>query len=290
MGRGDSLPDATGKPGKLVVWTRLWRLLLLVGVPLYLVLCVAMAVSQRAFIYYPRVFSHEIVERMAQLAHMERWTNSAGQFIGMQSRSRIQPAVGTVLITYGNGNTAIGCDHYVDGVQRVAAFDVFILEYPGYEDRPGTPSQASLFSAADEAFRRLPTGKPIYLIGESLGTGVAAHLAGTFPNQISGVLLVSPFNNLASAAQNHFPFLPVRLLLRDRFASDEYLKNYRGKVGFTLDGRDVVVPEKFGRRLFDGYSGPKKLWEFPLGSHCQITEPTEQFSREVVDFWRDGAS
>ena len=95
-----------------------------------------------------------------------------------------QPAEGSVMIMYGNGSTATGSAHYADEIQDVAAFDVFILEYPGYEDRPGCPSQRSLFQAADEALRLISTNRPIYLVGESLGTGVASHLAATDSNAI----------------------------------------------------------------------------------------------------------
>ena len=190
------------------------------------------------------------------------------------------------MIMYGNGSTAIGCEHYVNDIQGVAAFDVFILEYPGYEDRPGSPSQDSLFNAANEALHMLPANHPVYLVGESLGSGVASYLAGTYSNKIAGVILLSPFNCLSDVAQNEFPQLPVQALLEDRFPSEEYLRNYYGKVGIMVDGRDTTVPEKFGLRLYDSYTGPKKLWKFPDGGHCQIQGPPSKFWKEVVAFWQ----
>jgi len=223
---------------------------------------------------------------MAQAAGLERWTNSAGEFIGLKRPSPKQPAEGAVMIMYGNGGTAVGSGHYANEIQSVAAFDVFILEYPGYEDRPGSPSQRSLFKAADEAFHMLPANQPIDLVGESLGSGVASYLAGTYPDKISGVIFISPFSSLTDVAQSHFPMLPVRLLLTDRFPSEKYLGNYRGKLGAAVDGKDTVVPKKFGLRLYDGYVGPKKLWEFPDGEHCQITESPAKFWKEVVEFWQ----
>ena len=194
------------------------------------------------------------------------------------------------MVMYGNGSTAIGSGHYADEIQDVAGFDVFILEYPGYEDRSGRPSQAGLFDAADEAFRMLPPNKPIYLVGESLGTGVASYLAGTYSNQITGIVLISPFNSLTDVAQSHFPVLPVRLFLADRFPSEKYLRNYRGKLGVMVGGKDTVVPEKFGLRLYHGYAGPKKLWQFPDGGHCQIMEPPSEFWKGVVEFWRSDSA
>jgi uncharacterized protein len=223
---------------------------------------------------------------MAQSVNLDRWTNSAGQFIGLKRLSPKQPAQGSVMVMYGNGSTAINSAHYANEIQSAAPFDIFILEYPGYDDRPGHPSERNLFRAASEAFRMLPTNQPIYLVGESLGSGVASYLAGTYSDQVAGVVLISPFNTLTDVAQNHFPWLPVRLLLVDRFPSEKYLRDYHGKLAITVDGKDAVVPEKFGRRLFNVYAGPKRLWEFPDGQHCQIMEQPSKFWSEVVGFWQ----
>jgi uncharacterized protein len=163
--------------------------------------------------------------------------------------------------------------------------DVYILEYPGYEDRTGPPTQKRLFAAAADALQMLPTNQLVYLVGESLGSGVASYLAGTYPDRIAGMILISPFTSVVAVANYHFPILPV-LLLTDRFPSKKYLRNYHGKVGITVDGRDVVVPQKFGLRLYHGYNGPKRLWQFPDGTHCQITEPTTQFWKEAIAFWQ----
>ena len=148
---------------------RLCKLLLFSGLAFYLIVCGVMAVFQRSLLYYPTVFTPAQVDRMAESAKLERWTNPAGQFIGLKRLSPSQPASGSILVAYGNGSTAIGSSHYADNIQNIAPFDVFILEYPGYEDRAGSPNQTSLFNAAAEALQTLSTNKPIYLVGESLG-------------------------------------------------------------------------------------------------------------------------
>ncbi len=169
---------------------------------------------------------------MAQSAGLERWRNSAGELVGMKRLSAKQPCAGQVLLTYGNGSSAVGCAHYADDIQKSSALDVYILEYPGYEDRPGKPTQWNLFHAVDEAIQLLDTNKPIYLVGESLGTGVASYLAGTYTNRAAGVVLIAPFTSLTGAAKFHFPWLPVSLLLVDRFPSEVYLRNYHGRLEF----------------------------------------------------------
>jgi pimeloyl-ACP methyl ester carboxylesterase len=263
-----------------VVW------LLRAGFVFYLAVCVVVAIFQRRLLYFPPVNTSEQVKQMAQLAKLERWKDPSGQAIGMKRLSPKQPVVGRVLVMYGNGSCASGCAHYADVVQDVAAFDVFILEYPGYADRPGSPSQKSLFRAADEAFRLLATNGPVYLVGESLGTGVAAYLAGTHPDQVAGVVLLAPYNRLADAAQFHYPILPVHLLLVDRFPSEDYLRNYHGPVGVLVAGQDQVVPVKLGRRLYNGYAGPKRLWEFAFGDHGTVMFLPPKVWEQIITFWQ----
>lgn len=274
------------QPRKLVSPRRLAKLLLLSLVAFYLGVCIMMAAIQRWLIYYPRVSSSADVNSMAQSVGLQRWTNSTGANIGFKRSSPRQPAQGSVLIAYGNGGTAIGSAHYADSIQQSAALDVYILEYPGYADRPGKPTEKSLFDAAAEGLQMLPTNQPVCLVGESLGSGVASYLAGTYPDRIAGIVLISPFTSVVDVAQHRYPILPVSALVVDRFPSENYLKNYHGKVGITVDGRDTVVPEKFGLRLYNGYAGPKKLWQFPDGAHCQITKEPAAFWKEAVAFWQ----
>jgi hypothetical protein len=271
---------------KPVSLRRFGRLLLLSGLMFYVLLCASVAIFQRSLIYYPLIFTSAQVDQMAADANLERWKNSSGESIGVKRLSSKQPAIGQILIFHGNGDYAAGFSFLADEIQSAGSFDVFILEYPGYADRSGSPSQRSLFRAADEAFQLLGTNRPVYLVGQSLGSDVAAYLAGTHPDKVAGVILISPFNRLTSVAQNHYPFLPVWLLLLDRFPSEDYMRNYHGPVGVVVDGYDNIVPEKFGLSLYNGYAGSKQLWEFPRGGHTAIVEPPDKFWKEVVAFWQ----
>ena len=265
---------------------RALRLLILAGVGFYGVVCALIFIFQRNLLYVPTVYTAGQVSQQAQAAGLDRWTNTTGQHIGMKRLAAPRLAEGIVLIFYGNGGSATGCAHYVDEIQKVAPLDVYILEYPGYQDRPEKPTQESILNAANEGLQLLPTNQPIYLVGESLGTGVASFLAEQFPERVKGIILLSPYDRLANIAQSQYPWLPARWLLLDQFPSDHFLKSYHGSVGIMLDGRDTIVPEHFGQRLYDGYAGAKKLWRYPESGHIQIGEVPENFWRTVVQFWQ----
>lgn len=271
-----------------------WRQIVLIGLlrifiaglVTYLMVCMLVGAFQRTLLYHPHPLSPDCVDALAQSAGLERWRNAAGEPMGMKRLSPKQPSTGQVLVIYGNGGSAISDGHYATEIQEFSAFDVYILEYPGYEDRPGKPTEKSLFDAADEGLALLDTNKPIYLLGESLGSGVAAYLAGTHPNQIDGVVLFAPYNRLVEAAQFHYPLLPVHLLLLDRFPSEDYLKNYHGPVGILIGGHDQVVPERLGQQLYDDYPGPKKLWVFPQDGHGDVFNRLPEIWNGLLGLWQ----
>jgi pimeloyl-ACP methyl ester carboxylesterase len=271
---------------KLYPWLRklFLRALRLCAI-IYVILCIGCAGFQRRLIYFPPSIAPEEVEKYATSQKLERWMSPTGEPIGWKRLCPTQPAQGQVLITHGNAGCAFQCGHYADVIQEAAPLDVFIVEYPGYENRPGKPSEVSLDRAADEAFVLLSTNQPIYVVGESLGTGVATFLAGKHSNDVAGVVLLAPYNKLAAVGQAHMVILPVALLLRDRFPSEDYLRTYHGPVAMLVGGRDNVIPEKFGRRLYQAYSGPKRLWEFPEGNHGTVMMQPPEVWRQIIEFW-----
>ncbi|HEV2692647.1 MAG TPA: alpha/beta hydrolase [Verrucomicrobiae bacterium] len=271
---------------KSTSFSRVIRLTLGTVAFFYVGLCLLVFFYQRHLLYYPVVRTAEEVNRLALAANMERWTNAAGQFIGLKRLVTNQPTMGTVFMLYGNGSSAVRCSVYADVIQQTAPLDFYVLEYPGYEDRGGTPSRTSLLNTATNAFQRLDTAKPVYLVGESLGTGVASYLAGEFPDKITGVMLLSPYNRLADIAQNHYPLLPARWIMLDDFWSEHYLKKFHGLVGVMIDGKDSVVPAQFGHRLYDGYTGPKRLWAYPNCNHVELGESPATFWKAVIEFWQ----
>jgi len=245
---------------------------------------------QRKMFYFPPVFDPAKTDELGAAAKLERWKNVEGQTIGWKRPSPILPSRGQVLVLHGNAGCAVWSAHYADVLQHVTALDVFIVEYPGYADRPGKPTERMLEAAADEALNHLNSIKPVYLVGESLGTGVAAYLAGKHPDRIAGVALLAPYSSLTEVARAHVRVLPVGLILCDRFPAAEYLKSYRGPIAFVVANRDKVVPARFGMGLHQNYEGPKSLREIPDGDHGSVMTLPPEAWKEIVDFWRTHSS
>ena len=145
---------------------------------------------------------------------------------------------------------------------------VFILEYPGYGARPGTPSEKSLVAAAIKAIDLV--GPEVILLGESLGTGVACAAASQRPQSVRGLLLVTPFDSLIAVAKKHYPWAPVSFILRDRYESSRALQKCRAPLAVIVADEDAVTPVDSAIRLFTAYPGPKKLWRVPGSGHNEV--------------------
>ncbi len=153
------------------------------------------------------------------------------------------------LMLHGNGGQA------ADRAYALPCFSaqdsVFIMEYPGYGARDGEPSKASFDAAAAEAYgllRNTFPATPICVMGESIGTGPASTLADQAqpPDKI---LLVVPFDNLKSVAADHFPFLPVGLILGDSWDNVQALSRYKGPMEIFGAEEDTIIPIKHAEHL-----------------------------------------
>lgn len=260
------------------------RRALLTLVALYLLLCAAGCALQRRLIYFPTKLDPRVADQMAAKEGFRPWRNQATELIGWKLPANGTPT-GSVLVVHGNAGCALNRGYFAKPIHEAGSLDVYVLEYPGYGARAGSPSMKSFLTAAEEAFSALPTNQPIHIVSESLGTGVAAHLAKAYDNRVSGLMLFAPYNNLVSVGQRQMPFLPVGLILRERFNPAEWLKDYRGPVGIVIAGADEVIPPDLGRKLHDGYVGPKRLQVIEGARHNDIAEQPVEWWREQLKFW-----
>lgn len=148
-----------------------------------------------------------------------------------------------VLYAPGNGGNRQGRAGIAQELSD-RGFAVLLLDYRGFGGNPGDPTEQGLATDAEAAVRSLagegfPPERTIYL-GESLGGGVVARLQTDHPP--AGVVLRSPFTQLADVASHHYPFLPVRMLLRDRFPVTEHLAAGAVPVSVIRGTADSVVP------------------------------------------------
>ena len=254
----------------------------------YLLIVLAVLIFQRRLIYIPTKIPADVIESVAAGHGFAPWKNPAGQIIGWKMPAG-GAATGSVLIVHGNAGCALSRDYLAQPIHDAAGVGVFVLEYPGYGARSGSPGKSSLLAAAEEAFQLLSTNSPRYVVSESIGAGVAAELARNHPAEIAGLAMFAPYQNLPAVAQKQMPFLPAYFLLLDRFIPADGLRQYRGPVKFVVAGADEIIAPRFGKGLFDGYGGPKNLQVIPGAHHNDIAGQSPAWWREVFAFWRENS-
>ncbi len=247
----------------------------------YLLLVLSGCAWQRKLLYVPSRYTLAEEQQFAGQKGFVPWANPAGEVIGWKVPAT-GVATGSVLVVHGNGGAALNRDYIAQPIHAAGALDVFVLEYPGYGARAGMPGMKSWLAAGEEAFGLLAKDKPIFIVSESLGTGVAAHLAKLHPQGIAGMVMFVPYDSLPSLAQSKMPLLLPYFFLVDRFEPAAWLKDYRGPITFVVAERDEIIPPQFGRRLHDSYAGPKQLQVIAGASHNEAAEQSPAWWREVL--------
>lgn len=128
--------------------------------------------------------------------------------------------------------------------------DILVFHYRGYRPSTGAPSAKALLADSllihDFVAQRF-VGRAIVAVGFSIGSGVAAHLAGRRP--LAGSILVTPFDSLAAVARGHYPWLPIGPFLRHRMNPAEDMRGSRVPTAIIVAGRDTLIPPRRARAL-----------------------------------------
>jgi uncharacterized protein len=166
-----------------------------------------------------------------------------------------------ILVAPGNAGNRLARASLVAALAH-QGLTVLLLEYRGYGGNPGRPSEAGLAQDVRAARAYLideagvPEDRLIYY-GESLGAAVVAALAAEHPP--AGLVLRSPFTDLAAVGREHYPFLPVRLLLRDRFPVTDPVSRVHAPTMVVYGTADSIVPPAQSIAVAKAVAGPVRL-------------------------------
>jgi pimeloyl-ACP methyl ester carboxylesterase len=259
-----------------VVIGRVAIIALLVGALMLL----AVWFGQRSLIYHPDQASPPLPDGVAEVElHTGDGLDLTAWELAPDAAADRESAV---LVAPGNAGNRGG---RVDLGQALAAagFTVLLLDYRGYGGNPGSPTEEGLSQDAaagwDHLRTRFAAGR-ILLFGESIGAGVAAALS----EQVGpgGLVLRSPFTDLAAAGREHYPLLPVGMLLRDRFPVTEHLARNEAPVVVIYSESDEIVPADQSRAVAEAAEAsgtPVTVVEVEADSH---NDPALAYGGEVI--------
>jgi fermentation-respiration switch protein FrsA (DUF1100 family) len=164
----------------------------------------------------------------------------------------------TILYFHGNAgkleNRIYKLNHFKD-----LNVNFLIIAWRGFSGNKGKPSENNLYidgnSAIDWLKKKGVAEKDIIIYGESLGTGIATEISQN--KNFAGLILETPFTSMIEAAKNFYPYVPVGLLLKDKYKNQEKIKNINIPILVMHGKADQIVPFWMGKRIFDLANNPK---------------------------------
>lgn len=235
----------------------------------------ALYVFQRGMMYVPgRERPSPAASGLPEMAPVEVRTDDGLVLTGWHRPA--PPGRATLVYFHGNagniGDRGPKVRPYLD-----AGMGVLLAGYRGYGGNPGQPTEQGLYADARAWLRHLGGAGvgagSIVLYGESLGTGVAvqmAHEGARAGRAVAALILEAPFSSMGAAAQIHYPYVPARWLVRDRYDSLSKIADVAAPVFVFHGAADEVVPIRLGRRLFEAARDPKESLWLPRANHNDL--------------------
>lgn len=206
----------------------------------YLALCAWLFATQRSQIYFPT----PPVDYRAAVT----WIDSQGERIKVWS----VPRPGTRALIYFGGNAEDVGANLSEFAAAFPSHSLFLVNYRGYGGSSGRPTEDGLIADALAVFDHVQaTHAEVTAMGRSLGSGVVIQLASARP--VQGLVLVTPYDSLVNLAQEYFRWLPVRVLLRDRYESVRYAREVSVPVLVVIAAEDEIVPTRRSRALAEAF-------------------------------------
>ena len=263
---------------KLMKILKIFSVLLLLA---YAAICAFMYSQQKSLLYFPQIENRDYSKQFESLEmqfinediHLHGW----GNINNVNSENPL-------LIYYGgNGDEA---SRNMPLISRLGLKNFLVMNYRGYGRSEGEPSEKVLKHDAlfvlDELTKHYGINSgSIILAGRSLGSGIATYVASE--REVAKVILITPYDSIINVAKKRFPFLPVSLLMNQRFESDKLAPAIKEPVLCLIAEHDRVVPNQHAHRLCDDWKGKMQKQTLAKTNHNNITEHPD-FARAIAVF------
>ncbi len=266
----------------------LWSIPLALGL-VYILLLGYFSLREDSFVYFPRKGLREAPDLGAM--SIERTTLTTDDGVRLVAWKMKQPdARKWILYLHGNGGNISSrgsIRHYE--MFRSIGVNVLAVDYRGYGESEGEPSEQGLYLDGLASFRYLTESEDvaprnIVLYGYSLGSAVSVHVASVI--EAGGVVLEGAFTSAPDLGRHFYPFLPTHLMMKNRFDSISKVDLVTEPKLFIHATDDEVVPIRFGRQLFEASPGPKSFLETRGGHNTALATDPETFHTALMQFLR----
>jgi len=237
----------------------------------------AIYMAQRRMMYFPAKHLPSPIEAGLADAHIITLHTKDGlDLLAWHVPPKAGSAKPTVVYLHGNGGNIAGRTHRARPIVA-KGYGLLLVEYRGYAENPGTPTEPGLYADARAGLDFLQSEGvgpgDIVLLGESLGSGVAVQMAaelGRAGTPVAGLILEAPYTSTTDVAAGAYWFLPVRWLLKDRFENLEKIADIATPLLIVHGEHDRTIPVALGRRLFAAAPEPRTGVFIPNAGHNDL--------------------
>ncbi len=234
---------------------------------LYFFVLVFLYFYQRSLLYHPNENNYSGNKILIDIEKVKIPTSDNIELLGWYHEKNLKDYK-TLIYFHGNAGSLENRIHKLNHFQDMN-INFLIIAWRGFSGNDGNPSEQGLYedgiSAINWVLEKNVDEKNIILYGESLGTGVATHLAQN--KSYAGVILETPFTSMTDAAKVFYPYIPVNLLLKDKFENYKKIKNINSPILVMHGELDKIVPFAMGEKIFKIANEPKYSYFTKYDNH-----------------------
>ena len=224
---------------------------------IYFLVLVFLYFYQRNLLYHPNENNYSGDKISVDIEKVKIQTADNIELLGWYHKKNLKDYK-TLVYFHGNAGSLENRIHKLNHFQDMN-INFLIIAWRGFNGNKGKPSERGLYvdgkSAIDWLKKKGVDEKNLILYGESLGTGVATHLAQN--KNYAGVILETPFTSMVDAAKNFYPYIPINLLLKDKFENFKKVKNINTPILVMHGEVDQIVPFSMGKKIYEIANNPK---------------------------------
>lgn len=234
---------------------------------IYFLVLVFLYFYQRNLLYHPNENNYSEDKISVDIENVRIKTSDNIELLGWYHEKNLKDFK-TLIFFHGNAGSLENRIHKLNHF-RDMNINFLIIAWRGFSGNNGNPSEQGLYedgkSAIDWLIKKGVSEKNLILYGESLGTGVATHLAQN--KNFAGVILETPFTSMIDAAKKFYPYIPVKLLLKDKFENYKKIKNINSPILIMHGEADQLVPFSMGEKIYEIANEPKYSYFTKYDNH-----------------------
>ena len=259
-----------------------FTLLLLIFVLIYFFIIISTYIFQRSLLYHPTENNYSGDQLLISIKKIKIKTQDNIEILSWYHNKNLNNYK-TILFFHGNAGSLENRIHKINHFKDLKV-NFLLVAWRGFNGNAGKPSEEGLYEDAKSAIRWLNSNgikeNNIILYGESLGTGIVTEVAQY--RNFGGIILESPFTSMIDVGKDKYPFLPVKLLLKDKYESNKKMKNINSPI-LVMHGKvDNLVPFHMGKKIFELANEPKYSYFSDNDNH--MMEYNEKLLKALKDF------